>query len=98
MTRNDVLALVGATLAAARRRARAERGPGEPHGLFVGSNKEISNPMHLLEAALAARDDDGTVDHAALRRAGVSGGVYPLFYVEGLQAALAVLHLPGASG
>ena len=42
--------------------------------------------MHLLEPTLAARNADGTVDMA---RFGESAHVkaYPLFYVEGLQAA-----------
>ncbi len=86
MTRNDVLALAGATLAA--RDAGLELADGEDRraGLFVGSNKEISNPMHILEASLVARNEDGSVD---IRRLGeqASSVFYPLFYVEGLQAA-----------
>src|SRR3954452_410546 len=85
MTRNDVLALAGATLAL--RHAGVEAGPdGDRTGLFVGSSKEISNPMHILEASLVARNDDGSVD---IRRLGeqASSAFYPLFYVEGLQAA-----------
>ena len=86
MTRNDVLALAGATLAA--RDAGLELAEGEDRraGLFVGSNKEISNPMHILEASLVARNEDGSVD---IRRLGeqASSVFYPLFYVEGLQAA-----------
>ena len=51
--------------------------------------------MHILEASLVARNEDGSVD---IRRLGeqASSAFYPLFYVEGLQAAVAVLHLPGA--
>jgi len=86
MTRNDVLGLAGATLAA--RDAGLELAEGEDRraGLFVGSNKEISNPMHILEASLVARNEDGSVD---IRRLGeqASSVFYPLFYVEGLQAA-----------
>jgi 3-oxoacyl-[acyl-carrier-protein] synthase II len=86
MTRNDQLALAGASLAVAD--AGYEFGEeGSPRaGLFVGSNKEISNPMHILEASLVARNEDGSVD---IRRLGAeaSSAFYPLFYVEGLQAA-----------
>lgn len=85
MTRNDQLALAGATLAV--RDSGYEFGEdGGRSGLFVGSNKEISNPMHILEGSLVARNDDGSVD---IRRLGesASSAFYPLFYVEGLQAA-----------
>ena len=42
--------------------------------------------MHILEASLVARNEDGSVD---IRRLGeqASSAFYPLFYVEGLQAA-----------
>ena len=85
MTRNDQLALAGATLAI--QDSGFEFGEdGSRNALFVGSNKEISNPMHILEGSLVARNDDGTVD---LKRLGAnaSSAFYPLFYVEGLQAA-----------
>jgi 3-oxoacyl-[acyl-carrier-protein] synthase II len=95
MTRNDILALVGSTLAL--RHAGVEAVP-EPErtGLFVGSSKEISNPMHILEASLVARNDDGSVD---IRRLGeqASSAFYPLFYVEGLQAA-ALFYVSQAHG
>src|SRR2546428_1088 len=85
MTRNDQLALAGATLAV-RDSGYELAENGERAGLFVGSNKEISNPMHILEASLYARNEDGSVD---IRRLGesASSAFYPLFYVEGLQAA-----------
>jgi 3-oxoacyl-[acyl-carrier-protein] synthase II len=85
MTRNDILALAGSTLAL-RHAGVEEVSDGERVGLFVGSSKEISNPMHILEASLVARNDDGSVD---IRRLGeqASSAFYPLFYVEGLQAA-----------
>jgi 3-oxoacyl-[acyl-carrier-protein] synthase II len=95
MTRNDVLALAGATLAL--RHAGVEAVPdGDRTGLFVGSSKEISNPMHILEASLVARNDDGSVD---IRRLGeqASSAFYPLFYVEGLQAA-ALFYVSQAHG
>lgn len=85
MTRNDQLALAGASLAVADAGLDFSE-DGDRAGLFVGSNKEISNPMNILEGSLIARNDDGTVD---IRRLGesASSAFHPLFYVEGLQAA-----------
>jgi 3-oxoacyl-[acyl-carrier-protein] synthase II len=85
MTRNDQLALAGASLAVADAGLDFSE-DGDRAGLFVGSNKEISNPMNILEGSLVARNDDGTVD---IRRLGesASSAFHPLFYVEGLQAA-----------
>jgi 3-oxoacyl-[acyl-carrier-protein] synthase II len=85
MTRNDQLALAGATLALADSRLEASE-DGDRRALFVGSNKEISNPMNILEGSLVARNEDGSVD---IRRLGeqASSAFHPLFYVEGLQAA-----------
>jgi 3-oxoacyl-[acyl-carrier-protein] synthase II len=86
MTRNDVLSVAGATLAVRDAGLELAEGEDEKAALFVGSNKEISNPMHILEASLVARNEDGSVD---IRRLGEQAGsaFYPLFYVEGLQAA-----------
>ena len=86
MTRNDQLALAGASLAVADSSFEFDEEVSPRAGLFVGSNKEISNPMHILEASLVARNEDGSVD---IRRLGAeaSSAFYPLFYVEGLQAA-----------
>jgi len=85
MTRNDQLALAGASLALADAGLEASE-DGNRRALFVGSNKEISNPMNILEGSLVARNEDGTVD---IRRLGeqASSAFHPLFYVEGLQAA-----------
>src|SRR5690348_9169424 len=86
MTRNDQLALVGATLAVRDSGLPLSAETAEQTGLFVGSNKEISNPMHLLEGTLVARNEDGSVDFHRLGEKAASA-FYPLFYVEGLQAA-----------
>jgi 3-oxoacyl-[acyl-carrier-protein] synthase II len=85
MTRNDQLALAGASLAVSDAGIDFSE-DGDRAGLFVGSNKEISSPMNILEGSLVARNDDGTVD---IRRLGesASSAFHPLFYVEGLQAA-----------
>jgi 3-oxoacyl-[acyl-carrier-protein] synthase II len=85
MTRNDQLALAGASLAATDAGLDVSQ-DGDRAGLFVGSNKEISSPMNILEGSLVARNEDGTVD---IRRLGesASSAFHPLFYVEGLQAA-----------
>jgi 3-oxoacyl-[acyl-carrier-protein] synthase II len=55
-------------------------------GLFVGSNKEISNPMTLLDGTLVARNEDGSVDYRRLGEQ-ASSAFPPLYFVEGLQAA-----------
>jgi 3-oxoacyl-[acyl-carrier-protein] synthase II len=86
MTRNDVLALVGSILAVRDSGLELTDDPEGRNALFVGSNKEICSPNHLLEPAVAARRDDGQVD---IRRFGevAQSEVYPLFFLEGLQAA-----------
>jgi 3-oxoacyl-[acyl-carrier-protein] synthase II len=86
MTRNDQLSLAGATLAVRDAGLELAEGEDKRAALFVGSNKEISNPMHILEASLVARNDDGSVDIRKLGEQAASA-FYPLFYVEGLQAA-----------
>lgn len=89
MTRNDQLALAGAAVAvqdagletpAEGDAARARR------GLFLGSNKEVSNLPPILEGALVAQTEDGTVDVSLLGEHATSA-LPPLFYIEGLQAA-----------
>jgi len=84
MSYSDRLGLAAASLA--MRDAHAEVGDGQRDGLFIGSGKEISDPSHLLAATLAARLPDGSVD---VRRFGeiAPTSAYPLFYIEGLQAA-----------
>ena len=78
--------MAGATLAVQRRRARGHgrRRPSAP-ACSSGSNKEISNPMHSRGVARRARRRR-LGRHPAARRAARSS-FYPLFYVEGLQAA-----------
>jgi len=85
MTRGDQFALVGAILAVRDSGLDFDTVPSDLAGLFVGSNKEVSDLTHLLEPTVAARNADGTVD---FRRFGESAysSAYPLFYVEGLQA------------
>jgi 3-oxoacyl-[acyl-carrier-protein] synthase II len=85
MTRNDQLSVAGAVLAVADSGANASEWDPERVGLFVGSNKEISNPSSLLDGTLVARNDDGSVDWHRLGEG--ASAFYPLFYVEGLQAA-----------
>src|SRR6266581_5513480 len=85
MTRNDQLAVAGAVLAVNDSGANPSDWDPEKVGLFVGSNKEISNPSSLLDGTLVARNDDGSVDWHRLGEG--ASAFYPLFYVEGLQAA-----------
>lgn len=85
MTRNDQLAVGAAALAVED--ADLELAEiGERAALFSGSSKEISRLEPILEGFLVARTEDGRVD---VRRLGerASSVLYPLFYVEGLQAA-----------
>jgi 3-oxoacyl-[acyl-carrier-protein] synthase II len=89
MTRNDQLAVAGAALAVQDAAletpdegddARARR------GLYVGSNKEVSNLPQILEGVLYAQTDEGSLDLGRLGE-NASSALPPLFYVEGLQAA-----------
>jgi 3-oxoacyl-[acyl-carrier-protein] synthase II len=86
LTRGDQFALAGSILAVADAGIEFTEDLSPRAGLFLGSNKEVSDLMHLLEPTLAARNADGSVD---MGRFGESAHVkaYPLFYVEGLQAA-----------
>jgi 3-oxoacyl-[acyl-carrier-protein] synthase II len=86
MTRNDQFALAGAVLAVRDSGLELDGHDGSRSALFVGGNKEISDPNHLLEASLTARNEDGTVD---MHRFGESAQrtAYPLFFVQGLQGA-----------
>ena len=86
MTRGDVLAVAGASLAIRDAGLEVAEADAERAALFVGGNKEISDPSDLLAATLEARGADGRVD---LHRFGAAArsSVHPLFYVQGLQAA-----------
>ncbi|WP_455354113.1 beta-ketoacyl-[acyl-carrier-protein] synthase family protein [Streptomyces sp. SYSU K217416] len=97
-TRNDQLAIAGSALAvedAGLDLAAAGYDP-ERAAVFVGGNKEISNPEHLLSGSLAARREDGTADVRLLGER-ASSAFYPLYFVEGLQSA-ALFHLSHAHG
>lgn len=85
-TREDQLAMAGVSLAVADAGVDPSSVDPERVGLFLGGNKEISAPHHLLEGALAVRDEQGRATEAALGRS-MDSSFYPLFYVEGLQAA-----------
>jgi 3-oxoacyl-[acyl-carrier-protein] synthase II len=89
MTRNDQLAVAGAATAAADAGLEPpEPGDEERHrrGLFVGSNKEVSNLQPILDGVMYALTDDGTVD-VGLLGANATSAFPPLYYIEGLQAA-----------
>lgn len=85
MTRNDQLAIAGATLAMRDAGLDADIIDGSRVAVYTGGNKEVSRPDTVLEAALAARRPDGTVDMQRLGKE--ASRVYPLFYVEGLPGA-----------
>jgi 3-oxoacyl-[acyl-carrier-protein] synthase II len=84
MTRNDQLALAGATLAL--RNAGLEVGESERGrvAVYVGTNKTSCNP-EFMSSILVARGENGVAD---VRRIGERISVfYPFFYIEGLPAA-----------
>ncbi|MFF2654247.1 beta-ketoacyl-[acyl-carrier-protein] synthase family protein [Streptomyces sp. NPDC058045] len=97
-TRNDQLAIAGAALAVEDAGLDLDEGGYDPEraGVFVGGNKEISNPEHLLDGSLAGRREDGWADLRLLGER-ASSAFYPLYYVEGLQSA-SLFHLSHAHG
>jgi 3-oxoacyl-[acyl-carrier-protein] synthase II len=96
MTRADQLALAGATLAA--RDAGFDTAAHDPErvGLFLGGNKETSDPDKMADGILAARREDGTADMGLMGSEGAAR-FYPLYFIEGLQAA-ALFHISQAFG
>jgi 3-oxoacyl-[acyl-carrier-protein] synthase II len=86
LTRGDQFALAGAIHAVDDSGIEFDEENADRAGLFVGSNKEVSDLGHLLEPTLAARNEDGSVDVIRFGESAHSTA-YPLFYVEGLQAA-----------
>lgn len=86
LTRNDQLGVVGAALAIKDAGLTVTDAERDTAGLFLASHKEISDPTKVLDAVLAVRNDDGTADVARMGSVG-KDRFYPLFYVEGLQAA-----------
>ncbi|MEJ3743464.1 beta-ketoacyl-[acyl-carrier-protein] synthase family protein [Actinomycetes bacterium KLBMP 9797] len=85
-TREDQLALAGVALAVRDSGYDPDTVDVERLAVFLGGNKEISNPQHLIDGVLTVRDEDGTADVRALGER-MTSSFYPLFYVEGLQAA-----------
>jgi 3-oxoacyl-[acyl-carrier-protein] synthase II len=86
MTRYDALATVAGVLAMRDSGLEVEDDPEGRFALFTASGKEISEPEHFQEVAVAVRDTSGRVD---MRKFGelAFGQVHPLFYIEGLQGA-----------
>lgn len=84
MTRNEQLAVAGATLAV-RDAGLDGKLDSERTALFTGSSKEVSDLTKLVDAIVACTDSAGRFD---VRRVGEQTSVFqPLFYVEGLQGA-----------
>lgn len=86
MTRYDMLAAVAAALAVRDSGLEPADDPEGRFALFTASGKEISEPEHFEDVAVAVRDPEGNVD---MRRFGELAfeQVAPLFYIEGLQGA-----------
>ncbi|MGI8554144.1 MAG: beta-ketoacyl-[acyl-carrier-protein] synthase family protein [Dehalococcoidia bacterium] len=96
MTRSDRFAVAAAALAVQDAQLDMTAQDGGRCALFVGSSKEVSDPMQMLEAYEAALNPDGTAD---IHRFGESARstAPPLFYVEGLQAA-SLFYISAAHG
>ncbi|HUG82919.1 MAG TPA: beta-ketoacyl-[acyl-carrier-protein] synthase family protein [Euzebya sp.] len=86
MTREDRLAVAGATLAIEDSGLDLEGVEAAQVGLYLGGQKAMSDIDKLSDALIAARGDDGTATLRRLTEEGIDK-IYPLFYVEGLQAA-----------
>ncbi len=86
MTRYDMLAAVTAAIAMQDSGLELGEDPEGRAALFTASGKEISEPEHFEEVAVAVRDGDGHVD---MRKFGTlaPSGVHPLFFIEGIQGA-----------
>lgn len=85
-TREDELALAGLALAVEDSGVDLAAGDPERLAVFLAGNKEISRPQHLIDGALSVREPDGTARERVLGER-MTSSFYPLFYVEGLQAA-----------
>ncbi len=86
MTRVDLFAVAGASLAAADAGNPFTPETADRSGLFIGANKETSKLDPILEGVLVARTPEGVGD---VRKVGESARSHfpPLFFIEGLQAA-----------
>jgi len=86
MTRCDQFAFAAASLALDDAGLASIRLDSDRTGLFLGSNKDVSNPHQFYTAAIESRSETGTVDpHQFIKSAFAT--VPPLFFVEGLPAA-----------
>jgi 3-oxoacyl-[acyl-carrier-protein] synthase II len=86
MTRYDMLATVAGVLAMRDAAVELEDDPEGRFALFTASGKEISEPEHFADVAVAVRDSDGGVDMQKFGKLAFEQ-VHPLFYIEGLQGA-----------
>ncbi|GCE14921.1 beta-ketoacyl-[acyl-carrier-protein] synthase family protein [Tengunoibacter tsumagoiensis] len=85
MTRGDQMAFAATILALRDAQLDLKAIDCEQTGIFIGSNKEVSNLDHFVPTALASSREDGTIDS---ERMGVHAHkVYPLIFLEGLPAA-----------
>ena len=85
MTHADLMAVAATTLAVQDSGFEITEEAAEDCAVFVGSNKEVSDVEKMIDGLTSTRDEQGVID---IRRFGEEGmrDVYPLFYVEGLQA------------
>ncbi len=102
MMRSDQFAFAAASLALADAGLAPPQLDPDRTGIFLGSNKDVCDPDHFREPALAARDENGQVDPARFARLAYEK-VYPLVFVEGLPASSLFFlseeyHLQGVNG
>jgi 3-oxoacyl-[acyl-carrier-protein] synthase II len=85
MTRGDLISVAGAKLAAEDAGLEIDERDIARIGVFTGSNKEVSDVDKMVDGVLAGADEQGRAD---TRRFGEQAldQVYPLFFIEGLQA------------
>lgn len=86
MTREDQLAIAGATLAVEDSGLDPATVDKDHLGLYLGGNKEVSDPGRIQDGVIAARGPDGVASIERFVAAGMDK-VFPLFYIEGLQGA-----------
>jgi 3-oxoacyl-[acyl-carrier-protein] synthase II len=86
MARYDLLATAAGVMAMRDAGLEPVDDPDGRFGLFAASGKEIAEPEHFQDVAVAVRREDGVAD---MRKFGSLAfeQVHPLFYIEGLQGA-----------
>ncbi|MGW5453241.1 beta-ketoacyl-[acyl-carrier-protein] synthase family protein [Nocardia sp. NPDC003979] len=85
MTRANQLAHAAVRLATEEARIDPATSGNDSVGVFLASENQISDPLHILEATVEACGPDGRIDPTRLGHE--AARMYPLFFVEGLPSA-----------